>query len=195
MMTALLISLNLISITLYKEILSKAKLTIDLHCVGAHSSFRLNPSHRIRYIINLDQNSDKTNFLFQNLLNVYDYSSSLSSSWSSNGLKSSLTWQPKVFVVDTCVGRAVTIWKWNMQIWKCTPMYISLYANHHCSPWSKIDFKFHQTHCLHPLPRTTMTTIRTQLQTIETAKLDTFQNFPKGKRNTLNSCGYICNDY
>ena len=47
MMTALLISLNLISITLYKEILSKAKLTIDLHCVGPVSPFRLHPSNHI----------------------------------------------------------------------------------------------------------------------------------------------------
>ena len=45
MMTALLISLNLISITLYKEILSKAKLTIDFHCVQPNSSIRLHPSH------------------------------------------------------------------------------------------------------------------------------------------------------
>ena len=41
MMTALLISLNLISITLYKEILSKAKLSIDLHCVWATPHFVL----------------------------------------------------------------------------------------------------------------------------------------------------------
>ena len=64
MMTALLISLNLISITLYKEILSKAKLTIDPHCVWAPSSFRLDPSYRFRYLFNLDQNFDKTNILW-----------------------------------------------------------------------------------------------------------------------------------
>ena len=69
MMTALLISLNLISITLYKEILSKAKLTIDPHCVWAPSSFRLDPSYRFRYLFNLKQNFDKPNILFWTLFN------------------------------------------------------------------------------------------------------------------------------
>ena len=151
MMTALLISLNLISITLYKEILSKAKLTIDFHCVQPNSSIRLHPSHHGDIFWTLN----KRNFLLS--------TESKSISSSPNGIKMIPDSQKRLWLTFLRGGAVTDIQRLNMQICKCT-IYIvfSFRCIHNVQTWSRIDFKFHQTHCSHQVPLTTVTTIQIQ---------------------------------
>ena len=151
MMTALLISLNLISITLYKEILSKAKLTIDFHCVQPNSSIRLHPSHH--------------GDIFEPWINATFLLSTEPKSISScsNGIKMIPDSQKRLWLTFLSGGEVTDIQRLNMQICKCT-IYIvfSFRCIHNVQTWSRIDFKFHQTHCSHQVPLTTVTTIQIQ---------------------------------